>query len=235
MLEYLKNKRILVVAAHPDDELLGQGATIHRLVNEFNCNCRAVILGEGLTSRSEKREREKWEKELKEHRDCIYKAADIIGYESVGIYDFSDNRFDSVDLLDLIKVVEKEKKGFQPEIILTHHSGDLNIDHQRTFEAVMTATRPIKNEVVKAIIAFETPSSTEWNFDSESNSFSPNLFSSLDETDIVAKCSAMECYEFEKRDWPHPRSSKALKIRAEYWGMVIGCDFAEPLRLIRGV
>jgi LmbE family N-acetylglucosaminyl deacetylase len=233
MLEYLKNKRILVVVAHPDDELLGQGATIHKLSNEFNCICRAVILGEGLTSRSEKRDREKWEQELKEHRACIHEATEIIGYESVGIYDFPDNRFDSVDLLDIIKVIESEKEEFQPEIIFTHHGGDLNIDHQRTFEAVMTATRPMKDEIVKTIITFETPSSTEWQASSDPRRFTPNLFVEVSEEDIQAKCDGMEAYKFEKREWPHPRSTKALKVLAQKNGMVAGHGLAEAFLIIR--
>lgn len=140
------NKKILVVVAHPDDELLGCGATMHRLIHEHNCTIRAVILGEGLTSRSDVRDTEKWKKELQVHRANIENARKEIGYESMGIYDFPDNRFDSVDLLDIIKVVENEKEDFKPEIIFTHHGGDLNIDHQRTFESVMTATRPMENE-----------------------------------------------------------------------------------------
>ena len=145
MFESIKNKRILVVVAHPDDELLGCGATMHRLIHEQDCAVRAVILGEGLTSRSETRDSVKWKEDIEVHRSNIENARKVIGYDSVGIYDFPDNRFDSVDLLDIIKVVEKEKEEFKPEIIFTHHGGDLNIDHQRTFEAVMTATRPMKD------------------------------------------------------------------------------------------
>jgi len=232
-MDFFANKNILVVVAHPDDELLGQGATIHKLSNEYDCKCRAVILGEGLTSRSEERDREKWEQELKEHRACIHEAADIIGYDSVGIYDFPDNRFDSVDLLDIIKVVESEKKDFQPEIIFTHHGGDLNIDHQRTFEAVMTATRPMKDEIVKTIITFETPSSTEWQASVDPRKFSPNLFVGVSKEDIEAKCDGMEAYTFEKREWPHPRSSKALKLKSENWGSMGGSNFAEAFSIIR--
>jgi LmbE family N-acetylglucosaminyl deacetylase len=233
MLEYLKNKRILVVVAHPDDELLGQGATIHKLSNEYGCTCRAIILGEGLTSRSDERAPEEWEQELKEHRACIHKAANIIGYDSVGIYDFPDNRFDSVDLLDIIKVIEKEKEEFQPEIIFTHHGGDLNIDHQRTFEAVMTATRPMKDEVVNTVITFETPSSTEWQASTDPRKFNPNLFIEVTEEDIQAKCNGMEAYKFEKREWPHPRSGKALQVFSQNIGTKVGKDYSEQFSIVR--
>ncbi|SHG34429.1 N-acetylglucosaminyl deacetylase, LmbE family [Fodinibius roseus] len=235
MLEYFKNKRILVVVAHPDDELLGQGATIHKLSNEYGCTCRAVILGEGLTSRSDERDPQKWKQELEEHRACIHKAVDIIGYDSVGIYDFPDNRFDSFDLLDIIKVVEKEKEEFQPEIIFTHHGGDLNIDHQRTFESVMTATRPLKDESVKTIVTFETPSSTEWQASTDPRQFKPNLFIGVTEQNMLAKCNGMEAYKFEKRPWPHPRSTHALKILAQNYGVSVGKKYSEAFRLIRQV
>ena len=157
MIKMFKNKKILVVVAHPDDELLGLGATMHKLINELNCEVRVIILGEGITSRSDERNPEKWKEELKLHRKNIEDARKEIRYESVGIYDFPDNRFDTVALLDIIKVIEKEKQIFNPEIIFTHHGADLNIDHQVTFKAVITATRPTKDENVKAIITFETP------------------------------------------------------------------------------
>ena len=132
-----KKKKILIIAAHPDDELLGLGATMHKLINEKESIVRVIILGEGITSRSDKRDPKKWTEELKRHRENIEEARKSIGYESVGIYDFPDNRFDTVALLDIIKVIEKEKEIFKPEIIFTHHGGDVNIDHQRTFEAVI--------------------------------------------------------------------------------------------------
>lgn len=235
MLESLRNKRVLVVVAHPDDELLGLGATVHKLVNDYVCTIRVVILGEGLTSRLDKRDRAAWEKELEIHRANIYAAQKAIGYDSVGIYDFPDNRFDTVALLDIVKVVEKEKTEFSPEIIFTHHGGDVNIDHQRTFEAVITATRPMSSEKVTTIITFETPSGTEWRAASDPRHFIPNLFFEVSKSNLEAKIKGMEAYEFEKRAYPHPRSPKALKILAERWGIVIGKNFAEAFMLIRSI
>ncbi|KAA2245347.1 PIG-L family deacetylase [Chitinophaga agrisoli] len=233
MLELLRNKRIMVVVAHPDDELLGPGATMHKLIREYNCQIRAIILGEGITSRSETRDVKLWEKELETHRANINKAAAAIGYQSVGIYDFPDNRFDAVNLLDIIKVVEKEKQSFDPEVIFTHHGGDVNIDHQRTFESVITATRPLEHEKVKTIITFETPSGTEWRASSDPRHFIPNLFIEVSPADLEAKMKGMEAYEFEKRKYPHPRSPEALTILAQRWGIVIGRKYAEAFTLIR--
>ena len=230
-----KNKKILVVVAHPDDELLGLGATMHKLINEQSCEVRVIILGEGITSRSDERNPEKWKEELKLHRKNIEDARKEIGYDSVGIYDFPDNRFDTVALLDIIKVIEKEKEIFKPEIIFTHHGGDLNIDHQRTFEAVITATRPTKDENVKAIITFETPSGTEWIASSDPRKFNPNLFIEIFKENLDAKIKAMESYEFEKRTYPHPRSPESLTILAKHRGVIVGKKYAETFCIIRSL
>jgi LmbE family N-acetylglucosaminyl deacetylase len=229
------NKLILLVVAHPDDELLGCGATMNRLITEFNCKIRVVILGEGITSRSEQRDTKKWEEELAIHRLNIKNAQECIGFESVSIYNFPDNRFDSVDLLDIIKVIEKEKEDFNPQIIFTHHGGDTNIDHRRTFEAVVTAIRPMENENVAHLLCFETPSSTEWQAFNYPNPFLPNLFVKLTKQNIDAKIKGMESYEFEKRKFPHPRSPEALEIQAKRWGVSIGTEFAEAFIMVRSL
>lgn len=235
MLESLRNKNIMLVVAHPDDELLGCGASFNRLVTEFNSNIRVVILGEGITSRAEVRDTEQWELELKIHRANIEQAQEAIGYQSVSIYDFPDNRFDSIALLDIVKVIEKEKQEFSPDVIFTHHGGDLNIDHQRVFEAVITACRPMQNETVKTIITFETPSGTEWRASTDPRHFVPNLFVVVSEKNIQAKINGMESYEFEKRRFPHPRSPEALRIQAQRWGVAIGAELAEAFVLVRNI
>jgi LmbE family N-acetylglucosaminyl deacetylase len=235
MLESLRNKNIMIVVAHPDDELLGLGATMNKLILEFGVHTHVVILGEGITSRSEIHDPQIWEKELRTHKENIQLAQQAIGYHSMSIYDFPDNRFDTVALLAIIKVIEKEKQLFKPEIIFTHHGGDVNIDHQRTFEAVITACRPMKEENVKTIITFETPSGTEWRSPSDPRHFLPNLFFSVSKENMDSKINGMECYELERRIYPHPRSPEALLIQAQRWGVSIGSDFAEAFCLIRNI
>jgi LmbE family N-acetylglucosaminyl deacetylase len=230
-----KGKKILLVVAHPDDELLGCGGTMNRLIEEFGCTIRVIILGEGITSRSDARDPEQWKHELEIHRTNIENARKAIGFHSTGIYPFADNRFDSVDLLDLVKVIEKEKCEFNPEIIFTHHGGDTNIDHRRTFEAVVTAIRPMSHEKVHTLICFETPSSTEWQAFNYPNPFLPNLFMRISEDNLNAKIKGMESYEFEKRPYPHPRSPEALKIQAQRWGVAVGKPLAEAFILIRSI
>lgn len=235
MLESLRNRKILVVVAHPDDELLGIGGSLNKLVNECSCKVHVVILGEGITSRSDKRDEKKWKEELAKHHNNIKDAQKCIGYQNLSTYQLPDNRFDAVDLLDIVKVIEREKEEFKPDVILTHHSGDLNIDHQRTFQAVLTAARPLEDENAKGIITFETPSGTEWQAPSDPRAFSPNFYISISESNLKAKIDGMECYEFEKRDFPHPRSSKALRLLAEYRGITVGHKLAEAFQIIRWI
>ncbi len=235
MIESLAGKRILFVVAHPDDEALGCGATLHRLVADMGCVIRVVILGEGITSRSRERSKEAWEKELQTHRHNIDTARKNLGYGSTGVYDFPDNRFDTVALLDIVKVIEEEKNSFLPDAIFTHHGGDVNIDHQRTFEAVITATRPLANEKVKAIITFETHSSTEWRASTDPRHFIPNWYVAISQANLEAKVNAMECYEFEKRSFPHPRSPEALRTVAQRWGIAAGEGLAEAFHIVRWI
>lgn len=235
MLESLRNRRILVIAAHPDDELLGAGATINRLVIEYGCEARALILGEGITSRGDRRSRTEWQKALKIHKANIENARQFIGYRAVHALDFPDNRFDTIALLDLIKAIEKEKDEFGPDMIFTHHGGDLNIDHRLTFQAVVTASRPIEGESVKSIISFETPSATEWQASSNPYPFVPNLFIEVREGNLDSKIRAMQSYELEKRDYPHPRSPEALETLAKKRGVEVGLRYAEAFCLVRDI
>ena len=189
-----KNKKIMIVVAHPDDEILGLGATMHRLINNHNVKTHLLILGEGITSRSNKRDLNKWSSELKIHKENIMESKKLIGYHSISINKLPDNRFDSLALLDLIKLIEKEKKKFKPDIVFTHHHGDLNIDHRMTFEAVITSCRPVENEKVKTIITFETPSSTDWMPFDKQEIFKPNFFFEVKKIDLEIKIKAMENY-----------------------------------------
>jgi len=228
-------KNILAVVAHPDDEVLGVGGTLHRLVCKHSCDVKVVILGEGITARGKNRAPASWESELLSHKENIDNSLKCLGVQSKSIFDFPDNRFDSVDFLDIVKTIENEIDLFCPEIIFTHHSGDLNIDHQLTSNAVATATRPVPGEPARMVLTFETPSSTEWQVPEQNVVFMPQLFIPLDGKDIIAKQNAIEAYKQEYREYPHPRSTRALEIIAQRWGTVIGTNYAEAFRLMRWI
>ena len=231
MLELSSKSKVLVIVAHPDDELLGLGGTIQKLKFQFDCLIRVVILSEGITSRGN--EIDKNLKKLEIHKKNIEEAKKIIGYDQLKLYDLPDNKFDTIPLLTIIKIIETEKSEFDPDMIFTHHLGDVNIDHQITFNSVITAFRPQPNEKFKAILTFETLSGTEWIPPNDNRKFNPNIFVELNEKQIRNKIKAMECYFFEKREYPHPRSPEALKVRAKMWGTANGVKYAEPFQLIR--
>ena len=224
-------KTILVIAAHPDDEVLGCGGTIARLTSEGS-NVYTLILGEGVTSRDRKRDLAKRENEIAELKKQAENANRILGVKKVYTFDFPDNRFDSVPLLDIIKTIEETKDGLKPDIVFTHHIGDLNIDHQVTFKAVMAACRPAIGESVKEIYSFEIPSSTEWNEPSSLTYFMPDYFVDVNKS-LEIKINALKEYKTELRDFPHPRSLKAVELNAEQWGVKMGFEAAEAFKTVR--
>ena len=228
-MDIFKKKKILVLVSHPDDEVLGLGGTIHQCTSENNSQVRVVILSNGVGSRKKIVNK----KEIENKLINTNKAAKILGVNKTKIYDLPDNRFDSVDLLDIIKIVESEMDDFDPDIILTHHEMDLNIDHRILFQAVITAARPMQDSKSVMIMTFETPSSTEWQVQNSHTAFHPNFYQMISKTDIVAKQQAIKSYKTEYRSYPHPRSTKALEIIARRWGTVIGVEYAEAFKIIR--
>ncbi len=222
-------KKILVIAAHPDDEVLGCGGTIAKLIKEKNYEAYSLILGEGITSRDDKRSEEKRCREITNLKEHAKKANTILGVKKVFYHDFPDNRFDTVTFLDIVKVIEKIKNKIKPNIVFTHYEKDLNIDHQITYKAVITATRPMKEESVKEAYSFEIPSSTEWSYPI---SFSPNIFYDISET-IDTKLKSLEEYKTELKKYPHPRSLEGVKLIAKNRGMEVGLNYAEAFKCVR--
>jgi len=221
---------VLVVAAHPDDELLGCGGTAARLAREGH-SVYVAILGEGITSRH--REREAADPAaLKNLRACSQRATDLLGVKELFLHNLPDNRFDSLPLLDVIKVVEELIERWRPSAIYTHHGGDLNVDHQVVSRAVITATRPVEGHPVRELYMFEIASSTEWAFQQTSPAFRPNVFVDIADT-LALKLEGMRQYESEFRKFPHPRSREALMAIAQRWGSVAGCKAAEAFEAVR--
>ena len=223
---------VLVVAAHPDDEILGCGGTIARLAREGH-QVRIAILAEGISSRYAHRE-DADPGQLQHLHAQAQQAGNKVGAREVVLCKLPDNRLDTVPLLEVVKLVEELVARFRPEVIYTHHPGDLNVDHGVVHRAVLTATRPVAGQCVSEIYAFEVPSSTEWAFQRLEPSFRPNVFVDITKT-LETKIDALACYDTEMRKFPHPRSAEALRAIATRWGSVVGLPAVEAFELIRSV
>ena len=213
-------KPVLVVAAHPDDEALGCGATMARMAAE-GAKVSVLFLADGETSR------------FGSNRDAVigrqkaaHQACAVLGASDVTFHQFPDNRLDTVALLDIVRVIEAALERLQPFMVLTHHGGDLNIDHRRANQAVVTACRPLRGRSVSVVRSFEIPSSTEWATMSSGDVFRPNFFCEAS-AHWSAKIAALQIYHSEMKDYPHPRSVKAIEALARYRGCSAGMELAE--------
>jgi LmbE family N-acetylglucosaminyl deacetylase len=222
--------KALVIAAHPDDEVLGCGGTIARMAGEGH-DVHIAIVGEGITSRYAGNQHAPTAEIEKLHQQCR-QAARLLNAKQVYFFNFPDNRLDTVPLLEVIKPVEQLIEKVQPDTIYTHHSGDLNIDHQVVHRAVLTATRPMVGHFVKTLFTFEIPSSTDWSFNNLSSAFHPNTFVSISQY-VEKKIEAMMLYESEAKPFPHPRSPEAIESIARRWGSIAGMNGAEAFELVR--
>lgn len=223
------DRSILIIAAHPDDEVLGCGGTIIKLARQ-GATIHVAFLADGVLSRHN--ESSELQAELDSRRLAAQKACEILGSKTVYFGEFPDNRMDTIALLDIVMVVEKLIIKYQPDMIFTHHVGDLNIDHRRTHEALITACRPQLGSPVKTILCFEVPSSTEWQTPGSAPSFTPNWFEDISET-LDCKLEALDAYATELRHWPHPRSSRSVEYLARWRGSTIGVEAAEAFILSR--
>ena len=224
---------ILVVAAHPDDEVLGCGGTIVRHVEAGDC-VHVLIMAEGATSRQLQRDRSQASTELSALAKAAEKAGSILGVESVELLDLPDNRLDSLDRLDLIKKIEERIDRHRPQIVYVHHAGDVNVDHRRLHEAVVTASRPLPGQCVRRLLSFEVASSSEWQPPGSGLPFLPNYFVDIS-NQWNRKREALLAYASEMRPWPHARSLQSLEHLARWRGAQVGVGAAEAFCLLRQV
>lgn len=220
-------KSILVVAAHPDDEVLGCGGYIANQVRSGG-EVFVTFLSDGVTSRLGNLGLQ----EIESRRNAARLASKVLGVSDVSFGDFPDNKLDASPLLEVIKSIETVVERIRPQIVLTHFGGDLNIDHRIVNQAVLTACRPAPKQGVKEILFFEVPSSTEWQVPTEGEAFAPNWFEDISQT-LELKIKALMMYEHELREWPHPRSAKAVEHLAHWRGASCGVDAAEAFVLGR--
>lgn len=219
------SKSILVVAAHADDEALGCGGTIAHHVAESD-KVHLVLMADGVRSRPEA-----GSTDLERRMVAADKAHKILGITEAHYLGFPDNRMDSVPLLDIVQALEPIVQRVAPSVIYTHHHGDLNIDHRRTHEAVMTACRPLPDSPVKEIYGFEVLSSTEW-ASPQCGPFLPSLFVDISEHLSIKLC-ALEAYAEEMCPAPHSRSLEHVEILARHRGYSMGVEVAEAFIVYR--
>lgn len=218
-------KRILVVAAHPDDEILGCGATLAKFIRAGKI-VTLLLLGEGPMARgADDAQREKAVTSARA-------AARQLGISDVRFSNLPDNRFDTLPLLSIIHLIEEAADDVLPDTVLTHHAGDLNIDHQRTHQAVMTAFRPLPTQKPVLLLGFEVLSSTDYTPSGTFVPFAPQLFVDVSDT-LAEKQRALAEYSEEMRPWPYSRSHEAVEHLARLRGANVGLEAAEGFVLYR--
>lgn len=216
--------RVLVVAAHPDDELLGSGGTLVKHVDGGD-EVHAVVMSEGASSRYDG----DMDAELASAAD---RSAAVLGLSSISLWQLPDQRLDTLPLIEVTQRVEEVVQELRPDFVYTHWPHDVNSDHGVVARATWTACRPYSAPFLRRLAAFETPSSSEWAWPLPETGFRPQLYVDVSET-IEVKLKAISCYESELRDYPHPRSVQALRERAAYWGSHVGVAAAEAFMVLR--
>lgn len=218
-------KTILIIAPHPDDEILGCGGVIKKYAKAGHDVC-VLILTNGSTVRYGDKMIDTLQREAKSSND-------LLGVKRIIFKDLPEQKLDGLPVLDIIKEIETIIGEIRPDIIFTSHKGDINQDHAAVFGATMVAARPINN-YVKEIYSYEVPSSTEWGNPFPEKVFIPNSFIDI-EYEIEDKLLAMKKYESQMHDWPHSRSEEGIRTLAKYRGMQSNLRFAEAFMLIRKV
>lgn len=220
---------VLVVAAHPDDEVLGCGATIASMASNGR-NVHVLLLADGEAARVESGR--SCIAEIESRKSAAIEAARILGCASVECLSLPDNRMDSLVLLDVVREIEMRIAKHAPTTLLTHHGGDVNVDHRIAHEAAIVACRALPNHPVRELLFFEVPSSTEWRPVGGGGNFAPNYFVDITTT-MELKIRALNVYARELRDFPHPRSRLAVEALAQWRGASVGVAAAEAFVLGR--
>lgn len=217
---------ILIVAAHPDDEVLGCGGLIARRSRQGG-RCHVLILTDGSGGRYDGAT-------AAAHRQNTAKANALLGSASVRVEDFPNQGLETVPVTTIARRIEDHLQRVSPRAVYTHHAGDLNRDHAVACEATLVACRPCPGQGVREIYSYFVASSTEYNGGRAETAFVPNVFEDI-EGAVETKVAAMAAYDTESRPFPHPRSAESLRAHARYWGLNVGLAWAEPFRLLRKV
>ncbi|MFO7523825.1 MAG: PIG-L deacetylase family protein [Ignavibacteriaceae bacterium] len=223
--------KILVIAAHPDDEVYGMGGTIAKLSNDGN-EVHVLIVTDGSTIQY--KNHSQLDQIITNKKNEIEKANRILGTKEIHFGNLPDMRLDSIDHIEINKVIEEAVNDINPQVVYTHFYGDVNLDHQRVYEATLVACRPIPNQVVKEIFCYRVPSSTEWAPQNETSFFRANVINCIENFE-KQKSEAIEAYKTEIREYPHPRSVRAVKALDLALGLKYGIGPAEEFILLRKI
>jgi LmbE family N-acetylglucosaminyl deacetylase len=223
-------RTVLVVAAHADDEALGCGGTMARHAAAGD-EVHVLFLADGVGARGDSASQDT---AMGERRAAARRAAAILGAQPPTFLDFPDNRLDTLPLLEITRAVESVAGKLDPEIVYTHHAGDLNVDHRICNQAVLTAFRAFPGQSVRAIHGFEVCSSTEWAFGSTGPAFVPTRYVDISPF-VETKLAALDAYAMEMRPFPHVRSPRAVGALAAWRGACVGCEAAEAFTTIREI
>jgi len=226
-------RKVLAVSAHIGDEIMGCGGTLLRHVRAGDA-VRVVVLGEGWTSRTRSLEKGLEAVDLDAFEEQARGALSKLSISDVVFHRLPDNRFDRAPLLDIVKVIEREKAEFDPDTVYTNTMIDLGIDQRTTARAVATAFRPLPGERTSEILTFEVRSSTEWDYGLSGQQFAPNCFVNIART-LDAKLEALRALQTEARPWPHSRSIEAVAHHARGRGASVGLEAAEAYFVLRSV
>ena len=223
-------EKILVICAHPDDEVLGCGGSLlkHRdIKNEINL----VFVFEGSSARYDTLNNKKIIKDIQNRENAAKKVSKILKAKTVTFLNYPNLRFQNTQLLDMTKKIENKIKEINPNIIYTHSNTDLNRDHRLCLEMVVAATRPVLKKNIRTILSFEIPSSTEWSY-SSFGKFTPNYFENIN-NHVKEKIKLMKIYNTETRKVPHPRSVENILSQSRMAGSQCGFSYAERFQVIR--
>lgn len=229
----IKNKKVLVIVAHPDDEILGMGGTIAKYVATGN-EVALLIVTDGSTSQYKNDPR--LNEIIEEKKSETQNAANILGISKIYYGGQPDMRLDITAHTEVNAAIEKVIDDFEPDIVYTHFEGDVNRDHQCVYQSTLVACRPVPNQKVKELYSFSVPSSTEWNVQTRQATFTATVYVDIEGEYVEKKYKAMACYKTELRDYPHPRSIETLTILDKATGLQVGLKCAESFiahRIIR--
>lgn len=221
-------RKILFVVAHPDDEVLGAGATIKKLTDE-GYQVDICIMCTEAKARA-------FRPEDKELNDDLYASAKMLGIRNKYEGSFPNIEMNNSTHLSLVQFIEKAIIASDCDVIITHHPGDTNNDHMHTSMACQAAIRLFQRRAevkpLKEFLFMEVLSSTEWSVNTAMNRFQPNTFVEVGEENVNVKIAALATYRGVMRPYPHPRSAEAIKGLAAYRGAQSGTNYAEAFECV---